>query len=573
MASLQRVKVKGHSYWRIVESRRVNGKPRLFVLLHLGKADDILARIQGAQSLRLASHSHGAVAAIHALAKELDIKGTIDSHMASFGRRDRRPNTPLKDPLRKPLLHDGLTTGHSLELICINRICHPTSKMAFAQWAKTTTLETLAGVDLKPLTSQHFWDQMDQIPVEALALIEKDIVEKAIERFQIPLDTLLYDATNFFTFIATQNTHCQLPKRGHNKQKRHDLRQVGVALLCNKGQGIPLLSQVYGGNRSDAKSFADVLPSIKQRLLDLRQNYEALTVVYDKGNVSKANQSAVDNAGIHYVTSLTVASQRALVEEANARLEEVELGEDRRVFAYRAQKNIWGAQRTVVVLLSESLREGQLRGINQHLASALAYLKDLALVLERGKQRREKAALERDIQHRLAGRQFLSEVLQVEVSGEGKALALTYQVKDEVLDALAQTRLGRMVLITDRHTWTTAEIILAYRGQARIEEVFGHFKDPFHVALRPQYHWTDQKLHVHTFTCVMGYLLGRLLHLKAQREVGYSKSQERLLDTLETIRKVKVIRAGEKKGLRLTTQLEEMEPEVKALAQALGILG
>lgn len=573
MASLQRVKVKGYSYWRLVESRRVNGKPRLFVLLHLGKADDILARIQAAQSLRLASHSHGAVAAIHALAKELDLQGAIDRHLGAFGRRDRRPSAPLKNPLRKPRLHDGLTPGQSLELICINRICHPTSKMAFTQWAQTTTLKDITGANLDALTSQHFWDQMEQVPVEALSLIEKEVVERAIDRFQIPLDTLLYDATNFFTFIDTQNTRCELPKRGHNKQKRHDLRQVGVALLCNKSQGIPLFSQVYGGNRSDAKSFAEVLPGIKQRLLELGQDRETLTVVYDKGNVSKANQMAVDASGIHYVTSLTVASQKAWVEEANARLEEVDLGDGRQVMAYRASKQIWGAQRTVVLFISESLQEGQLRGIKQHLASALAYLKDLALVLERGKQKREKAVLERDIQHRLMGRQFLSEVLHVTVNGQGKALSLTYEVKEQALEALVQTRLGRMVLITDRHSWKTEEIILAYRGQAKIEEVFGHFKDPFHVALRPQYHWTDQKVHVHTFTCVMGYLLGRLLHLKAQRLVGYAKSQESLLDTLETIRRTRVIRAGEKKGLRLTTQMEEMEPEVEALAKALAILG
>ena len=48
MASIQRVRVRGHSYWRIVESRRVNGKPRVFVIAHLGKADDLLARLRAA---------------------------------------------------------------------------------------------------------------------------------------------------------------------------------------------------------------------------------------------------------------------------------------------------------------------------------------------------------------------------------------------------------------------------------------------------------------------------------------------------------------------------------------------
>ena len=70
MASLQRVHVRGYTYWRIVESRRVNGKPRLFVLAHLGKADDLLVRLQAADTLHIKSLSHGAVAAVLAIARE-----------------------------------------------------------------------------------------------------------------------------------------------------------------------------------------------------------------------------------------------------------------------------------------------------------------------------------------------------------------------------------------------------------------------------------------------------------------------------------------------------------------------
>jgi len=64
--------------------------------------------------------------------------------------------------------------------------------------------------------------------------------------------------------------------------------------------------------------------------------------------------------------------------------------------------------------------------------------------------------------------------------------------------------------MTDRHDWSTAEIIRAYHGQAAVEAIFAHLKDPVHLALRPQHHWTDQKLHVHVFTCVLGFLLASL---------------------------------------------------------------
>src|SRR3989338_2027078 len=115
MASLQRVRVRGYSYWRIVESRRVNGKPRPIVIAYLGKADDLLARLKSADSLRLRSRSHGAVAAVYALARELDISGTTARPLAASGRRDRKQIVHAVDPRRIPKRHDGLTTGRSME--------------------------------------------------------------------------------------------------------------------------------------------------------------------------------------------------------------------------------------------------------------------------------------------------------------------------------------------------------------------------------------------------------------------------------------------------------------------------
>jgi len=571
MASIQRVRVRGHSYWRIVESRRVNGKPRVFVIAHLGKADDLLARLRAAEHLRLRSRSHGATTAVYALARELDVAGTIDRHLAASGRRDRQQPAHIADPHRTPERHDGLTVGQSLELVCVGRTCHATSKQGFAEWARTTTLGEVARVDLDRLSSQHFWDQMDQVPIEVLAAIEREIVGCAIERFSLPLDTILYDATNFFTFIASTNARCKLPARGHNKQKRHDLRQLGVALLCTRRDGIPLMHQMYGGKIPDARSFAEALPLIRQRLVDLGRDLDSLTLVYDKGNVSQLNQGLVDQTKLHYVASLTASSQRVLITEANPLLQSVKLDEDESVMAYRTRRTIWGTERTLVIVVSETLRAGQIRGILQHAASAKKWLQDLADTLRRGKQKRDRATLQRDIETRLMGRQHLSEVLRFNLSGTGRALTLTYEFDQDALDALARDWLGRLVLVTDRDDWSTAEIIRTYRGQTHVEAVFAHMKDPIHLMLRPQYHWTDQKLHVHVFTCVLSYLLARLLHLRAQQALGYTRSMERLLDTLAEVRRVKIARSTQKRGVRLTSQLEDMDPDVAKLFEALGI--
>jgi transposase len=572
MASLQAVRAHGRTYWRIVESRRVNGKPRPVPIEYLGRTADLLARLQGIEALQVRSRSHGAVAALYSLCQDLDVAGVIDRHLAKNGRR-LRPSQKRRKVSTKPKMRDGLTVGESLALVAIGRACHATSKRAFASWARTTTVAELASVkDVERLTSQHFWDQMDQLPIETIASIEQEIVARAVEQYGLTLDSLLFDATNFFTFIASTNTRPKLPARGKQKQKRNDLRQVSVALLCSRQHGIPLWHCTYGGNVADAICFKEVLPALKQRMIDLRGDIESLTVIYDKGNVSRANQHQVDESNLHYVSALTVASQRDLVDEANLQLASVEIEPGEAVPAYRTKKKIWGAERTVVVLVSERLRRGQMAGVLQHVAKVHQWLSKQADTLRRGKQRRDRARIERDIENHLKGRQYLTKVIRFELSGEDPHLSLAYEFDQAAFDALAQGTFGRLVLMTDRHDWSTADIIRAYHGQAAVEAVFAHLKDPVHLALRPQRHWTDQKLHVHVFSCVLGYLLASVLHLKARQAGAPYASMESLLEALEEIRRVIVIRQGTKKSKpRLTTQLEHMDPEAARLMETLKI--
>jgi transposase len=574
MASIQARRSRGHTYWHIVESRRVNGKPRAVPVYYLGKADDLLARLRGAETLRISSASHGAVAAVWAQARDLGVAEVIDAQLAKDGCRLSGRNLAAARPVQSPVRNDGLTVGQSLTLASLGRACHATSKRAFAAWASGTSLGALAQVDVRRLTSQHFWDQMDQVPVESIDPIERELVGRVLSRFEVPLDTLLFDATNFFTFIAYTNGRCELPARGHNKQKRDDLRQVGVAVLCSRLGGIPLWHRTYGGEVADSKSFADALPAVRQRLVELHRDVTSLTIVFDKGNVSRANQKLVDGSKIHYVTGLTAASQKELVAKANPLLAPVKLAGGDEVLAYRERRKIWGAERTALVVLSERLREGQARGILQHVASAREWLEGLAQTLSRGTQRRDRARIMRDIEHRLHGRQRLAEVLPFELTGEDPGLTLSYEFNQAAFEALKRDVLGRIVLVTDRDDWSTAEIIDAYHGQARIEAVFAHIKDPMHVALRPQHHWTDQKLHVHVLTCMLGYLLAICVFMRAQRAGAPYASVEALLDALARVRRATVARSvRDRGGVRLSTQLEEIDPQLGPLLPSLGVGG
>jgi len=238
MATLQKRKSRGHNYWSIVESRRVNGKPRPVILEYLGTAEQLLKRLTEGIPKKVRSYSHGAIAVMLGIAEELQIVETINKQ------------------IKKKQLRDDFTVGGSLLLAAIGRICHPTSKRNWYQGcAKQTSLSYLIKMSLSKLDSQHFWDQMDMLPTSAIPLIEEDLVDTIIKKYNLTLDTLLCDTTNFFTYINSTNERCTVAQRGKNKQKRMDLRQFGLFLLVSREDYIPLFHKVYQGNLSDKTIF------------------------------------------------------------------------------------------------------------------------------------------------------------------------------------------------------------------------------------------------------------------------------------------------------------------------------
>jgi transposase len=271
-----------------------SGKPRPVPVLYLGSADDLLNRLLEAPggALRVQSFQHGDVAALKAAADRLGVVSIIDRHV---GKRAR-----------------GLSVGTTLLLAALNRAVRPRSKRGWAGWAGQTSLHRLfAELRVAQLSSQFFWDQMECVALEALRGIEDELTRVAVEQLGVKLDTLFYDVTNFFTFTASTNERPRLPQRGRSKQKRGDLRLFSLALLVSREGQIPLCSHLYEGNRVDAKSFPDSLTRIRERLARLAVDVEQVTLVYDKGNLSKANQRLMDEASFGYVASLAPAPRNA----------------------------------------------------------------------------------------------------------------------------------------------------------------------------------------------------------------------------------------------------------------------
>jgi len=558
MASLVAKDVRGRRYWQIVTCQRVHGKPRQVVLAHLGTADRLLEKLQQGKPVQGRVLQFGLLAAAWKLARDLSLVELIDEHVR---KRDQGPSV-----------------GQYLLLAALNRLVQPSSKARLADWYQKTGLRRWLPLRRAALRSQRFWDHMDAVDEQAISRIEAELSRRLVERYAIDLRCLCFDCTNFDTFINSQ-TAAELPQRGHAKSKRTDLRVVGLALLVSTDFNIPLFSNVYAGNQPDAVTFASVSEALVQRYRLLARELEHVTLVFDKGNNSQDNLAALADSPYHVVGSLVPTQHPELLAVPLRHFRRLRQRRLKGVTAYRTTKEVYGKSWTLVVTRSNSLLNGQLRGIAQHLRKRRRALADLQAKLQRSQQPGAKGkgyTLESLQRHakQLSQGQYLKDILRIDVRWRRGRLSLRYRTDAPALAKLQRTVLGKRILFTDNHDWCTAEIILAYRSQHHVEATFRQMKDPACLSWEPMHHWTDSKIRVHSFYCVLALTLLNLLHRQAW-QAGLHISSRCLRDELGSIQEVIHLYPSSSDGragrYRAQTTYSVETPTARRLADIFGL--
>lgn len=566
MASITAKKIKGHTYYYARVCKRVDGKPKIVWQKYLGTADDIIARSEaGAPEPReVVLSEFGAVAALQSMVEKLDVVEIIDRHA---GKRDQ-----------------GVSVGEYLMIAAVSRALLAVSKRATARWFSGTILPRLyPHIEEGHLTSQRFWDHMDMVAPEAIAAMEEDITRKLLSRFDLDLGLLVYDTTNFFTFIDTFNQRCSLPQRGYSKAKRGDLRQVNLALLVSADYHIPLFHKLYEGNVTDRTSFVSITEELVARYRALKEHVEDVTIVFDKGNNSDGSMEKVDQSPYHFVGSLVPSHHKDLLEiprdEKNYQPLDLEGFSSGQWSAHRTQKEVFGAQRTIVITYNEKLYVTQLKTISREMGRAKGKLDETQKSLaawRSGKKKRGSrptvAGTRKKVDAALSA-QHMKKIIEAEVSEEEGLPRLRYRVVPKALSHLSETALGKKILFTDNHQWSTEQIVAAYHAQTEVEEAFKRMKRPHFVSFSPPFHWTDQKLCVHAFCCVLALSLTSLLYRQANK-AGIDISLERMMQELSGIMEVAILYPETKKGKappKPIITLSSMNKTQKSLFELFGL--
>jgi transposase len=555
MASLYKKVISGKPYWYLREMARVDGKPKMVSERYLGSAADIEALLDAREvSVVPARTRHlgfGDVAAAWGVLERLDVIKVIDDVVG-----DRRADA-------------GASVGSYLALAALNRVVAPRSKLAFAHWWKTTAADRFTAIPASVLDHRRFWDAMHTITLEQVAQIEHLLALAMIEAYELDISSLALDMTNFATYIDTGNDKAPIAQRGKAKQKRADLRLVGLGLVVTRDGGVPLVSHAYPGNRPDVTQFATMIDLLCARHGALAADTGAptpaqVTVVFDAGQNSVANFTHLSDAGLAFVGSIPPSDVSDLL-ALPARARTI-VDEDRfeALTALVTHRVVYGTDRRVILTHSPTLHAAQQVGFAQTLAKAVGKLTELADTLARGKTRRPADKVNAEIAA-ITHDPWLRRVLTCQLTGATPAEhRLTIQIDQFARDALEAEVFGKRILITNRQDWPVADVVAAYRSQSDAEFSFRQLKDPRVVSFSPMHHWTEHNIRVHTFTCVLALQVAHLMRRQADY-AGLHLSVRELLDQLAGIAETVLIypsTGGRPKARRMLTETTETQDQL-----------
>ena len=549
MASLVAKRRSGRTYYYLVESARVHGKPRIVSQRYLGSAEEVAARLSAAGPGEPARSRHlafGDVAAVWGMLGRLDYAGIVDAVVG-----DRRADA-------------AASVGTYLALACTNRVVAPRSKLAFADWWASTAADRWVRLPRAATDHRRFWDAMAAVDAVALTDIERRLAVRMAGEFDLGLSGMALDMTNFATFIDSANDRAPIAQRGHAKQKRADLRLVGLGLVVTRDGGVPLVGHAYPGNRPDVAVFAAVVDELVARYRGLAAADEQLTVVFDAGQNSASNFAHLVEVGLHFVGSLPPSEHPGLLAIPSRRRSVVDAERYPGLTAYETRVQALGATRRVVLTHSPTLHAKQAAGFDQTIGKATRALSELAAVLARGRARRDRAGVEAQIARTLRPR-WLDRVLSVQLTGDAPAeLRLSWAVDATARRALETELFGKRVLVTDREDWPIVELVAGYRSQSDAEGGFRQLKDPKLVSFSPMWHWTDQKIRVHVSYCVAALVVAHLMRRETAR-AGIPMSVRELLGYLAGIQETVLLYPSTGGRPRARRMLTETNPTQQRL--------
>ena len=535
--------------------------------IYLGTAEDVLEKLSrltyDPQPVELESKEFGLPMALFAMAERVGLRDIINDVV--------------------PGKVKGISVGDFILLSAINRVGNQTPKEHMGKWYKKTDLRRLQGINGRKLNSKNFWlafekivserkikrnkkerglgsndkvdiDELEKVlDDEKIKAIEMGLWENLIKRFGMILDVVVYDTTNFYTFHQS-STPNMLAQYGKSKEGQDHRRQVGLQLAIVKDLGIPVFHNVYAGHQNDVSLFPSAIRTLLNRYMEFTQSTEGFVIIFDKGNNSKKNIEQLDSreVKIDFVGSLTPSHHKDLVKISVDKFTE-KIGHHR---VYRTSKKVFGVERTIVITYHEPTYRRRVKAFEAQMKKVMVETKRYFETIADGPTDEVRAKIETFLKVKKIGTAQALRYYNFEVTHNGWVNRLSLRRKRSEV-SFKKACFGKKILFTSMRNASSYEIIDYYKSGAQVEDAFHHVKDRDLVSYYPAYHWTDSKIRVHAFVCVIALLLLKLLSYEA-REAGLEMSTKILVDELKDIRIV-ILAYPKRKVTRKVTKMSPIQ--------------
>ena len=445
-------------------------------------------------------------------------------------------------------------------LLVIGRLCEPSSELHVAEsWYRTTALEDLLGVSPEHIYDERLYRALDRLLPHKEAL-EKHLVKRLGELFDLDYDLLLYDITStYFEGIAAAPA---IAKRGYSRDHRPDCVQVNIALVVSR-EGMPLGYEIFAGNTTDVTTVQQIVQSMEDRFGKVNRVW-----VMDRGMASAENIAWLNATGRRYVIGTARAELGRFAKQIAERTDWRQIREDIEVKICRGPD---GGE-TFLLCRSASRTEKE-KAMHERFSKRIEQgLHSLARRIEKSQIQLDRGTLERQIGRLLERNSRASARYSISLT-ENKSrpagVKLMWSTRPE-WDDWAKLSEGTYILRTNIHDWTDQELWKTYIQLSEAEAAFRIQKSD--LCLRPIWHRKQDRIKAHILICFLAYVLWKTLQ-QWQSRAGLGHSPRTILTELSRIHCADIVLPladGSKRELRLRCVVRP-EREQALLLQRLGL--
>ena len=529
---------KTHVYWRVVRSVRRNGKVVQETVAQLGeldaegraKAKALARKITGRGDQRdlFEAHPEGSAAARVRLDRIRVERGR------SFG--DVWLGWRLWQALRLDVLCEELLPRGREQVpwsvmaavLVIARLCEPSSELHIAEdWYRRTALEDLLGLPAERVNDDRLYRTLDRL-LPHKEEIERHLVKRLGELFDLSYDLLLYDVTStYFEGLAERNP---LAQRGHSRDHRPDCKQVCIALVVTR-EGMPLGYEVFAGNRTDVTTVEEIVETMEDRY-----GIADRVWVMDRGMSSAANVEWLQETGRRYL----IGTPKSELKKWSREIAE---GRDWRSVRDGVEAKLcMGPDGAETFLLCRSAdRRAKERAMHERFSKRIEErLGSLERRLERSRKRLDREAIGRQIGRILAQNSRAAGRYEIRVENDltrDSGLRLQWSANPE-WEAWASHSEGTYILRTNVRDWSSEELWRTYIQLTEAENAFRIHKSD--LSIRPIWHQKAERVQAHILVCFLAYVLWKTLEQWQQR-AGLGSSPRTILEEIGRIQSTDVV--------------------------------